>query len=201
MPSPPDVNIFTRYLLENPWPLGIGLVLASCWLIWVGTRDGVIKNVGIGLVLAACGAIILVIGWFVVTSGEHARIVTRSLVNAVAADDTVLARAQLSDRAALAIGSPRNPGFSRTYIDDLLTRVSQRYDIASNTITMLRGYTESSDVGVVHMACFTQVAESPYPTMSQWVVRVQRESDGSWKIVHLTCVSVNDQTPPIGENW
>jgi hypothetical protein len=144
------------------------------------------------------GAVILAIGWFVVTSGEQAKAVTRTLVNAVVADDPVLALAQFSNDAVFAVRSPKNPGFGLSFIEEQLLRVNGRYSIESNTMTMLRGYSESSDAGVVHMACFTQVAESPYPTMSQWVVRVQRQPDDTWKVVHLTCVSINDQTPPIG---
>jgi len=198
MPEPPDVGIITRYVLENPWPLGGVLLAVATWLIWSGLREGLMNKVKAGGGLAIAGAVVIATGILVVTSGEHARIVTRRLVDAVVAGDVQLALAQFAPGAAFAMASPKNPGYGLQVIEEQLINVTGRYPIDSNTITMLRGYSESSDAAVVHLACFTQVAASPYPTVSTWAVRVQRQDDGQWRIVHLTWVSINDQTPQIG---
>jgi hypothetical protein len=61
----------------------------------------------------------------------------------------------------------------------------------------LRGYTESADAGQAHLTCLTTVGQFPYPNASRWIVRVQREEDGVWRVTGLTCVSINDRTPSL----
>src|SRR5215510_11663654 len=197
MPQAPSVSIFTRYVLENPWPLGIGLLLVAAWLAWSGFREGLKSRQQYAAVAALFGVAVLVIGHFVVTSGEHAKELTRSLVDAVVKNDSVGAVAMFSNDAVFTVGSPNNPGFGIDAIRDLFDRVAPRYPIDSNTITMLRGYPEDSDMATVHLACLTTV--HGYPSVSQWVLEVRRQPDDSWKLTRLTCVSVNNQAPPLGE--
>jgi hypothetical protein len=59
----------------------------------------------------------------------------------------------------------------------------------------MNSYTESHSAGVVHLACRTTV--NGFPNASKWVLRVERQPDGSWKVTRLTCVSINEQTPPM----
>jgi ketosteroid isomerase-like protein len=196
MPEPPDVSLFTRYVLENPWPVGLALLAAAAWLLWAGMREGQLKKLqgaaGVGL----AGAAVLLTGYLVVTSGERAKAVTRELVDAAVAEDAIAAVAMFTDEAAFAVGSPRNPGLGIDYIRDQLIRLTERYPIESNTITMLKGFSETSDMATTHMACFTNV--NGFTNVSQWVVRVKRQPDGEWKVIHLTCVTVNGQTPQLG---
>jgi len=194
MPDPPASNIFTQHVLENPWPLGLILLAAGGFLLWSGSRDGLLKRMKVGGALGAVGAAILVIGNVVVTSGEHAKIVTRKLVNAATENDAAGALALFSPEAVFAFTSPKNPGFGFEFISTQLNRLGDRYSIDSNTITRLRGYSESSDVGVAHLACITHV--QGIPTASRWVVRVKEQPSGVWEIVHLTCVAINDRPPP-----
>ena len=197
MPDAPDVSLFTRYVLENPWPAFAILLAVGAGLIWSGMREGLLNRVKAGGALAAVAACVLLGGVFVVTSGERARAVTRSMVQAAAGGDAVGAIAYFAPEAAFTVGSPLNPGLDFDFIQNQLIRLTERYKIDSNSITMLRGFSESSDSAVVHVACFTEVNGFPYPTVSRWVVRVRKQSDGEWKIVHLTCVAINDQTPPL----
>jgi ketosteroid isomerase-like protein len=196
MPQPPSVDIFTRYVLENPWPLGIGLLLVAAWLAWSGFREGLKSRQQYAAVFGLFGIAVLVIGHYVVTSGEHAKALTRSLVDAVVSHDSVGALSMFTNDAVFTVGSPNNPGYGIDMIRDLLDRVAPRYPIESNTITMLRGYPEDSDLATVHLACLSTV--SGYPSVSQWVLQVRRQHDGSWKITRLTCVSINDRPPPLG---
>lgn len=194
MPEPPDSNIFTQYVLENPWPLGLVLLAAGGFLLWSGSRDGLLNKMKVGGILGAMGAAVLIIGYVVVTSGEHAKRVTRQLVNAAVDHDSAGALALFSPDAVFAFTSPKNPGFGFDFINTQMNRLGDRYSIDSNTITMLRGYSESSDAGVAHLACITHV--QGFPTVSRWVVRVKKQPSGAWEIVHLTCVAINDRPPP-----
>ena len=194
MPEPPDSNVLTQHMLENPWPLGLILLAAGIYLLWSGSRDGLLNKMKVGGALGAIGSAILIIGYVVVTPGEHAKVVTRKLVKAAVANDAATALSLFSSEAVFAFTSPKNPGIGYEFISTQLNRLGDRYTIDSNTITMLRGYTESSDAGVTHLACITHV--QGFPTASRWVVRVKKQPNGTWEIVHLTCVAINDRPPP-----
>lgn len=195
MPQAPDVSLFTRYVLENPWPLAIVLIVIAAFLAWTGFREGIESRqkgliIPLGLAIAS-----LAIGYLTVTPGEHAREVTRQLVSATVSKDLVTTDQLLAKDAVVAFGSPTNPGFDREFIMDRLDKFRDKFTIDSNSITMLKAYSESSDTAVVHLACWTTLKDwSSYPSPSQWVLKMARQPDGSWKIMQVTCVSVNNQT-------
>jgi hypothetical protein len=197
MPSPPESGLFTQYVLENPWPGGVLLVLIGLGLLWSGLREGLGARVKWGGGLALAGVSLLLVGLLVVTPGERAKAVTRQLIDDVVANHSgqVAAASLFADSAAMSFTSPNNPGFDVQFIMERLDRLAMRYSIDSNTITMLRGYTESSDSGVVHLGCATSVAQQPGYAVTQWVLRVQKQPDGAWKITRLTWVSLNGQKP------
>jgi len=197
----PRSGVFTRYVLENPWPLGFVLAIAGAVVLWNGLREGLPMRQRLGFGLAIVGAIVLAAGWLIETAGEQAARVTRELVDAVVANDTQAAIALFSDDAVMSIGSPRNPGFDLDYITERLDRLAARYTIDSNSITGLKLATESRRVGHVQMACMTTVDGLPYPNMSRWMLRVERQEDGSWKVTRLTCVEINNQVPSSAEMW
>lgn len=195
MPQPPDVNIWTHYVLENPWPLSVALILAAAWLTWSGLREGLTGRLRAAAVLAIIGFSILATGLLVVTSGEHSRALVEALVDAAVKHDSIAASAMFTDHAEISLGSPSNPAFGRSVIDEILNNLPNSPAIESNSITMLRAYSESSNAATVHMACWTTLATGLGPMPSQWVLRVERQADGSWKIAHLTCVSVANRAP------
>jgi hypothetical protein len=196
MPQPPDVGLFTRYVLENPYPLGVGLLVIAIILGWLGLRDGrsdrMIAAVA-GLVLAAA---VLVAGLVVVTSGEHGRRLTRRLVETALSKDLVGAANLLSDNARLQFGATTNMSQDRDFIVSALSRFANRYSIEDNRITMLDGYSESRDAAEVHLACWTEATGYGFYTPSQWVLRVERQDDGTWKVARITCISINAEPPP-----
>lgn len=190
----PQSSLLTRYVLENPWPAAIVLLAAAGIVGWMGFREGLVNRQRAAFVLALAAIAVAAIGTLITTSGERAKHLTRELVERTVSRDIVAAAALLSDDAVIAFGSPQNPGYGVEYINELLDR-SLNHDIESNSITTLRGATESNDAGIAQLACATTVGGFPYPNVSQWLIRVTRQSDGAWKVSHITCVSVNNQTP------
>jgi hypothetical protein len=197
MPDPPTSSLFTRFVLENPWPLGTVAIVAAVLLIWTGLREGFMRRVNVAIGVGLAGIAIIILGHLVTTSGEHARAVARALVTAMVAGDRVGSVRLFANDAVLSIGSSRNPGLDHDFIVDAIDRWASSYKVTSNSISTMRGYTEAADMGEARMACMTEVNDFPYPNVSQWAVRARRQADGQWKIVQLTCVSINGQTPPV----
>ncbi len=115
---------------------------------------------------------------------------TRDLVAAVEAGDTVVALKLFADDGALTVGSPQNPGYDTAFIRKQLDWVKGRYPIVSNRITQLDAFSQSPDEGVVHLACWTEVDMGFGAT--RWVLKIKEQSDGTWKIHRLTWISVQN---------
>ena len=82
MPDPPSVGLVTRFLFENPYPVGLLSLAVAGGLLWTGLREGRRERLTIAAIGIALGAAVLTIGAAVVTSGERARTVTIELVEA-----------------------------------------------------------------------------------------------------------------------
>ncbi|MDY7108765.1 MAG: hypothetical protein SYC29_09020, partial [Planctomycetota bacterium] len=89
MPQPPNVGLLTRYVLENPYPLGAGLLVIALVVGWLGLRDGRSDRMIIAVASVLLAAGVIAAGLLVVTSGEHGRRVTRDLVEAAVTEDLV----------------------------------------------------------------------------------------------------------------
>jgi hypothetical protein len=194
MPPPPPVGFFTRYVLENPWPLGIVLFAVAVIAGWRAMRGGS-GRLGAAGVVAALGVAVLIAGAAVVTSGERARQVVLQVVDAAVAGDVGGASSLFAGDATLALGSTANPGFPREAIEQRLDHLDDRYRIDSNDVTTLRAYSTARQAAVVHLACRTVLAAVPVPVPTEWVVEVTRQDDGTWKISRVTWISIAGRSP------
>jgi hypothetical protein len=195
MPEPPTVDLWTRYVLENPYPLGIGLLALGAVIFWLGLRDGRADRMRIAIIPVLLGAAALVTGIVVVTSGEHARSVVRRFVDAVVEEDLVTATSLLDADVRLHLSSPSNPGYRIGDITTGLSLLSSRYDITANRVMTLDSFTETPDRATVHLGCLTEVAGGYGPTPTTWTLQVERQSDGTWTINRMTWVSVMGDPP------
>lgn len=193
-PAPPEVDLFTRYVLENPYPLMILLLAGAAGAAWMGLRDGRRGPLKISLVCAAAGMAVLLTGLSVTTSAEHGKAVTRAFVEAVVDNDVAGAMNLVSADGSVAVGSPQNPGRSVDFFRDRLTALNLRYPIERNRITSLKGYSESATRAEIHLACST-AAGGYGDTPSRWVLHVEREGDGEWRIVKITAISIAMRRP------
>lgn len=195
MPHAPSVDFITTFIFENYWP-GALLLLVAAGILAVVRHRGSRRSAGIaaaGCVAAAAG--LIVIANVVTTSGERARAVTTTLVNAAEAGDVATARAQFADDATFSFVRPENPGESIDYIQRSLEQLRGRYSIADNHVPSLRAYSASADRAVVHLRVITRLEQFPYAIPSSWVLDIGRQGDGSWKIDHITFVEYSGQSP------
>ena len=193
MTDPPSSGLITRYVLENPWPLGIALVLLAIVLAWVAVRQGRSSTYAVAAAAILLGIIVLSVGTAITTPGEHGKRITTMLVDKVVENDlTEAAAALFDDSATLSFGSPNNPGLDIEYIRSMIDSVPA-YKIHSNTIRMLDGFSESSDSAIVHLGCFTETDFGYAPTT--WILRVERQDDGQWLITKVTWMTINNRAP------
>lgn len=190
------MELFTRYVLENPWPLGVLLVAVAVGLAWSGLQAVDRRRLVAAGVMAVAGAAVLAAGKAVVTSGEHARAVVIEIVDAAVAADITTVAAAFADDATLSLGSPNNPGFSKDAITRRLDGLAGRYRIKSNRVTRLDATTVTRDRGVVDLACLTEPTLGFGPVPTSWIIQVDRQSDGSWKITQVTWVTLGTRAPP-----
>ena len=195
MPDPPSVGLVTRFLLENPYPVGLVVLAVAGGLLWTGLREGRRERMLVGLIGITVAAAVLTIGAVVVTSGERARKVTIELVEAAVAADVVDVMSHFGDEATFAFASPTNPGFPLDYIRQQAVRLESQVSIESNRITQLNAYSVSKDTAIVHLGCSTTVEQGYGPTPTQWVLQLQRNDQGDYKIVHVTWVSLAGNPP------
>ena len=196
---PAPVNLFTRYVLENPYPLALLLLVLGAGLARSGLRMGLRPRLVAAAVTAAIAAAVVLAGTTIQTAGEHARRVVLEAVDAAVQADIPGVMALLADDAVLSLASPTNPGFPRNAIDRRLAGLAGRYRIASNRITSLDAATVSRQRGEVILACRTELELGFGPVPTSWVVQVDLQPDGSWKITRVTWVTLATRTPP--RNW
>jgi hypothetical protein len=185
----------SQYVFENPIPLAIAFAVIGLAIGFKGMRDGragAIKLAPIPIVLAVA---VMATGMLVVTPGERSREVVRSFVGAVVGGDLVGADAMLAKGVTAHLGSARNVGHDRDFINAGLSRLIDRYSIEGNTITRLEVLEQAPGQATLHLTCWTET-DTWGPTRSQWQVEVKEQTDGTWKIARLTCLSINDQPPP-----
>ncbi len=190
------MELITRYVLENPWPLG-GLLLAiAAGLAWTGLQSVDRRRLLAAGVVAVVGAAVIAAGRAVVTPGEHARAVVIEIVDAAVAADITTVAAAFAEDSALSLGSPNNPGIPKDAITRRLDGLAGRYRIKSNRVTKLDATTLTQDRGVVDLACVTEPTVGFGPVPTSWIIQVDRQPDGTWKITHVTWVTLGMRAPP-----
>jgi len=191
----PATGLFTRYVLENPWPLVVLLGIAAIALAKLGTdRDGR-RLVGGAVACVLAAAVVFLTAWMVTTPGEHARRVTRALVTAAEAGDLVAMRDLFAADASLHLGSLAALGLDRDEIDRGIDTLGSQHRVASNTVTVLRAGPIDANAAVAELGNITTTASSFGPVPNAWLLRIERGSDGVWRIQRLSCTAIAGRAP------
>jgi len=152
----------------------------------------------LGLIAFALAAAVWVTARTVETVGEAAARVTRDLVARAEVADVPGVLGYFTNEATFALGDPRNPGLGREAIEGLVEQLEGRYRISENTITRLVAYSTGANAAEVHFRCRTTIDFERgigVPVATGWILRFEREPGGAPRVVQLTFVDYDGQTP------
>ena len=172
------------------------LLAIAAGLAWTGLQAVNRRRLLAAGIVAVVGAAVMVAGKVIITPGEHARAVVLEVFDAAVAADITTVAAAFTDDSALSLGSPNNPGFSKDAIIRRLEGLTGRYRIKSSRVTKLDATTVTPDRGVVNCACVTEPTLGFGPVPTSWIIQVDRQPDGTWKITHVTWVTLGMRALP-----
>ncbi len=177
-------------LLENPWPVVVGLLAVSAVLRTVGKRRD-----QKGLTRASWIALLLGIGVYaaatlIQTDRETLIQQTEALVAATSPADEAALTPLLADRAVLmGPGGDVWDNLTGPFIAEEL----REHDVQENTLRMVDASSLRRGVGISTMDVSSRLAG--YPMRTQWEVQWQKDPQGRWRITGLKWLSFNQQDP------
>lgn len=180
----------TRYVFENPWPLGITVALAAIFVGWRGLSSGERAPRQTAAILAAAAFGVFLLATLITTAAERGEAVVRELVSRAERGETSRMLDLFSPNATMSYGRPENPGVDFNEIRAALSTLEGRFRITSNRVTQLEGNSEASGVATVLLTCLTDVEAGYGTTPNSWWLKLAEQPDGSWKIERLAFLKV-----------
>lgn len=198
----PESGLFHAYLLENPWPVGLMLLIAGVAVGALSLREGRTARLPIAAVVIALGVGVMLAGMLVTTAGEHAERVTRDLVVAVEGNDLTGADRLLADDMTYGATSLSNlPVGGKDDIMKALSEFTARVTLEKNRVTSMEIATVDGQTGHARLSLWTEGSggngQVPLIGRSSWILVVERGEDGTWRVQRIIWVDLNGQTPPV----
>lgn len=195
MPPEATTGFIEGWILDNPWPLTIMVMLAAITLIVAAFQRDDTRLLKIALGVGGVALVVLAIGLLVETAGESARQRTRDFVQA-AVDGRVDDMMDTLDRdATLHVARVQNPGYPRSTLENALDGLRARHRIEENAITVLDS-AESPDGTVwVELACMTRTNSTGGWVPSRWILEWDRNQDDEWLIRSITAMKIAGTVP------
>ena len=195
MPPEAGTGTFTRWILENPWPLSIGLLLLAAAILVHAIRRDDRRPVGfaVGVLLLAIG--FLTTGLLVETRGESAVKATRNLV-AAAVDGRIEDMIDFFDSdATLHVGRVETPGYPRDELERNLDALRSRQRIKENMVTRLDSANGRENSVWIDLACMTRTNGSGGWVPSRWILEWRIDGVTEPGIRSITLVNLAGRTP------
>lgn len=195
MPKEANTGFIEGWILDNPWPLSIMIVIAAVILVILAMQRDDRRLLKIALGTAGVGMVVLAVGLMVETAGESARGETRRFVQAAVdgrVDDML---GTLHEDATLHVARVENPGFPRSNLENALDGLRSRHRIEENSITLLDS-AESPDGSVwVELACMTRTNSTGGWVPSRWILEWRRKETDPWRIRSITAMKIAGTVP------
>jgi len=191
----PETSIITTYVLENPWPLGIGLILIGVALFLLAVNRDERRALHGAIAAIALAVIILAIGHLVETTAESAAGATREFVRAAEEGRIHDMIATLDPDATLHLGRPGNPGQPIDELERDIRTLESSNRIVSNKINALEFGSDEADTAITSFTCMTTTEASYGPVQSSWMLEWRKDAGGTWRIRRVTAIKLAGRTP------
>ncbi|MCH2145811.1 MAG: hypothetical protein MK082_11800 [Phycisphaerales bacterium] len=195
MNDAPSESMITRYLLENPWPGGLFLLLTGFVLLMAWQNRGENRLAIASGVSILLGILIFLIASMVVTAGEHAEALIERIVHHAEDGDPDAILELIAPDATLHLESLRQPGRPFEQLESSIRSLESSNRITDNSIGKLRGWTMDPDRAIVHLGCRTTTSGSWGPVPSTWAFQVERTPNGDWHVKRIAFTSLAGRTP------
>lgn len=191
VPSLPAPGPIDRWLLEQPLPLAVGLVLLGLagLLIARGAGRG---RLGVALAVAgvALGAAAVLVGRGVVTEGERLTRATHELIDAAARADTAALEGMLTEDVGLRTagdiaGAVPTTASRRRVLDRVEAYLGSRYRLGEWSARSLSASVDGANVARTQALVSVRLEEGGFANQSWWRIHWTRRGDGPWRAFEL----------------
>jgi len=187
----PPPSLIEAFVLENPWPIVIGLIIAAN-VIWLGWRYRSTRPALAGAIMCVVLAIgVGVLGQVVETSAEIVQRQTRAFVEAVMDGDVQTTSTLIGDSARLQVLG-QDLGFDADEIRALVARADEA--IATNAIRLIDGAATGRETADSVLDQRTSSAAG-FAVPNQWRLQWKRTGPGRWQIVTINWLSWDGRRP------
>lgn len=192
-----DPPALAHYILENPWPLAIGLAICGLVALVVLQRRGQPREGKlVCLVAIALAAIVAGLGLAITTQRETLRARTRELVDLTATVKTTELREMLTEQVRVGVFSSFVGVRGR---EELLTEVRKKLDgeirLESHEIGPVQAVVDGPNMARTQVRVWVkpQKDQQLYGIATGAWFRIDwtRSSDGPWKVVAITIMQVD----------
>lgn len=191
-----DPPFLDRWVLEQPWPAAVALVVAGLLLFWALQQRA---QAGKGLIalaiciLLAAGAVVA--GTLVETDRERLTRQTTQLVSAVAASDVATVDRLLSDGLVTLSAGDEVAGFGKP---DVLAVVRgfDGFGLTKWTQEFAGAGMDNRTVGRTRVTVKVEEAGGQKMFLpSTWEFAWVKHNDGSWKVSRIECLTMFGRPP------
>ncbi|MCK4872239.1 MAG: hypothetical protein KAS72_05905 [Phycisphaerales bacterium] len=186
-----------HYTLENPVPVGVGLLALAVILLFAANRLGRLRK-GLPIVggVLAISVLIFVLAAVIETGRERVTDRTRALIDLIALGDDAKVGLILSEDVSFHIG--RYPRMHRKkLILRLIRHVRARDLIASHSVRDVRAEQSSPTRATTQVLVHAVTTYSGIPTPTWWQIQWQREPDGAWRVTEMHWLTLAGKTPDV----
>lgn len=190
-PQPlPSGPLWETYILEQPWPLAIALVVIAAVVLFKGRGKAraIVPAVAILAAMAAVAA-----GLLVTTARESIRKSTRAMVAAVVSGDSTTLDAELDESAKL-FSFQHNDGLDKWALLDEVGRrfrPGAEYAVKDWSIEALEASRDGERVGRSQVKVRAVSAAAGVPVFSWWLLDYRMDASGRWRVIRMEPQSIS----------
>ena len=193
--------ILQNLLLEDPWPLGLTLIVITCVLLFLSSLRGDKKILRFAGITALLAVALFVISSMVETTREHIIARTEKLISRTAPLDIAAFKAMVSPRVIVTVGDDASaPTLTGEEVFSRLEKSVQSYPIKEQSIIEIDAELRPSDFAI----CQFDVRSDGQGgrVMTRWLLTWQKQTDGAWQVTAvqwLDCPGIIGLKP--GVQW